>query len=120
MAADDNQNNRVVNQFTRQASSYARIADDKKVNSRFDRIAFIDPEPVDTVLDVACGTGSLALSLAQHVDRVTGIDLTPAMLNQAREAQSKYGVNNVDWQIGDAAALPFGNDGFSLVVCGAG
>lgn len=119
MAIDDNHSVRVVDQFTRQASSYARLTDGKKVNSRFDRMAFIDPKPVDTVLDVACGTGSLALSLAEHVDRVTGIDLTPAMLDQARGAQLKSGVKNVNWQIGDAASLRFGNNSFSLVVCGA-
>jgi SAM-dependent methyltransferase len=47
---------------------------------------------------------------------VIGIDLTPAMIEQARALQSQLGLSNLEWQIGDVAALPFATDRFSAVL----
>ncbi|GAA0330518.1 methyltransferase domain-containing protein [Actinoallomurus spadix] len=44
---------------------------------------WMPPGAVD-VLDVGCGTGSLSLLLAQAGHRVTGVDLAPGMVSQAR------------------------------------
>lgn len=121
MNDDDAQKSRVKDQFTRQASSYSGVVESSQVRSRpgFDRIEFIRPRGDDRVLDIACGTGSLALSLAPHVQWVTGIDLTPAMIEQARLAQQRASAQNLDWHIGDVAVLPFADDSFSLGVCSA-
>jgi len=76
-------------------------------------VAFADPAPGRRVLDVACGTGAVARELAAHVgpDSVTGIDLNPAMLAVARRVEPR-----VTWREGDAAALPFPDSSFDLVV----
>ena len=71
------------------------------------------------MLDVCCGPGTMALDLAPHVAHVTGLDLTPAMLEQARRAQAERGCANVDWVEGDVFDLPFEDGAFSLVTCGA-
>src|SRR5690242_4447826 len=75
-----------------------------------------EPEPGDLVLDVATGTGNTALALAPHVRRVVGLDLTREMLDEARRVAAKRNVVNVDWVIGDAARLPFGDDTFDIYV----
>jgi len=57
------------------------------------------------VLDVGCGTGSLALLLAREGFRVTGVDLSPGMLARAR---AKDPTGEVDWRLADATALDLG------------
>lgn len=72
--------------------------------------------PLDTVLDVACGPGLTACAVAATAAHVTGIDLTPAMLERAKARQADLGLTNLDWQLGDVYALPFDDDSFSLVL----
>jgi ubiquinone/menaquinone biosynthesis C-methylase UbiE len=54
------------------------------------------PGPKDTVLDVACGPGLVVCALAPFAKRISGIDMTPAMLDRARQLATKQGVRNVD------------------------
>lgn len=113
-------NETIVDQHTQQAEGYARltqgmVATDRRAALR----ALIGVSPCDTLLDVACGPGSIALDLAPHVARVTGLDITPAMLDQARAAQVERGLANAEWVIGDAVALPFPDESFSIVSSGA-
>lgn len=72
------------------------------------------PEPSQVVLDVATGTGHAALALAPLVARVTGLDLTPEMLEQARRLAESRGIDNVEWIVGDAHALPFPDSSFDI------
>src|SRR6266404_3326766 len=58
------------------------------------------------VLDVACGTGVVAITAARIGAKVTGLDLTPELLERARENSGVAGVD-VDWREGDVEALPF-------------
>jgi SAM-dependent methyltransferase len=71
--------------------------------------------PDDTVLDVACGTGNVALTASRRGADVTGIDITPAMLEHARERAAVIDAD-VDWQEADAAALPFEDDAFDATL----
>ncbi|MFA7601787.1 MAG: methyltransferase domain-containing protein [Novosphingobium sp.] len=111
-------NEKIVNQHTQQASGYASLT--RSMGSgRPSRAALIGARPDDELLDIACGPGSLTLELAPHVARATGLDITPAMLDQARAAQARADVANVAWVAGDGAALPFADGAFSLVTCSA-
>jgi SAM-dependent methyltransferase len=71
----------------------------------------------DLVLDVAAGTGHVARQLAPRVRAVVALDATPAMLEQGRREADKAGLRNVIFVRGDAAALPFLDDAFDVVVC---
>ncbi|MBZ9656691.1 class I SAM-dependent methyltransferase [Phyllobacterium lublinensis] len=71
-------------------------------------------KPGDAVLDVACGTGVLALAAAERVGpggSIAALDATPEMLAVARRKSDR-----VDWCHGMAEALPFANDSFDAVV----
>ena len=59
------------------------------------------PGPDDTVLDVACGGGLVARAFAPRARHATGIDVTPAMLDTARQAAADKGLKNVSWDQGD-------------------
>ncbi len=72
-------------------------------------------EAGDRVLDVACGTGNLAIPAAKLGADVVGLDLTPRLLEVARERAVAEGVT-VEWIEGDAEDLPFDDDSFDHVV----
>ncbi|NIN01328.1 MAG: methyltransferase domain-containing protein, partial [candidate division Zixibacteria bacterium] len=66
-----------------------------------------------SVLDVGCGTGVITEEIAQHTKgTVTGLDVDPAMIEEAAKR-----VTGVDWKVGDAHDLPFGEGQFDLVIC---
>jgi ubiquinone/menaquinone biosynthesis C-methylase UbiE len=69
----------------------------------------------DNVLDVACGPGLMACEFAKVARHVTGIDLTPAMIEQAGAMQQSHGLTNLAWHVGDVLPLPFADASFSLV-----
>lgn len=78
--------------------------------------------PGDQVLDIACGTGVVARHAAQQLGDsggITGIDLNEGMLEMARTQAEKMGTK-VEWQQGDAGALPFDDSSFDAVLCQQG
>ncbi len=77
------------------------------------------PQPGERVLDVACGTGIVARTVARRAGvaaRVTGLDLSPEMLAVARTASEREGLA-IEWREGRAEALPFPDQSFELVLC---
>jgi SAM-dependent methyltransferase len=66
------------------------------------------------VLDIACGTGFLSLIEARLGHRVTGIDLSQAMLAEARASAERAGVAP-RFQVGDAVSPPFPSAGFDAI-----
>jgi demethylmenaquinone methyltransferase/2-methoxy-6-polyprenyl-1,4-benzoquinol methylase len=80
-------------------------------------------EPGESALDVCCGTGDLALALADRVGpygRVIGSDFSEAMLDLAREKASERGVSQVRFEWADALALPYDDESFDAVTVGFG
>jgi SAM-dependent methyltransferase len=68
------------------------------------------------VLDVATGTGNVALAAARAgAGHVVGVDLTPELLAVAREAADREGLDAVEFVTGDAEALEFEEDRFDVV-----
>ena len=67
------------------------------------------------VLDVGCGTGVVAVTAAKRGALVTGLDLTPELLEQARE-NGRIASAAVEWLEGDAESLPFEDAAFDVVL----
>jgi ubiquinone/menaquinone biosynthesis C-methylase UbiE len=118
MSKSPDQNARVLDQFAQQAEAYAALVCSVRARAPAldPLLATARPAPEDRVLDVGCGPGHRALALAPLVAQVTGFDLTPEMLDQARALQQEAGVANVAWTQGDATALPFPDQAFTLVM----
>ncbi len=76
----------------------------------------------ELVLDVATGTGGLALELAERLPRgrVTGVDFSEGMLGQATKKAAGRNARNVDFIEMDMQALEFGNDYFDAASCAFG
>ena len=88
---------------------------DRRWKSRL--VAMADPRPGIVALDLASGTGDIALALAARGSRVVGLDITLRMLQLARE---KAGSGEVAFVTGDMMALPFPDASFDLVTTGYG
>jgi SAM-dependent methyltransferase len=71
--------------------------------------------PGTRVLDVACGTGNAAIPAARTGAQVTGVDLTPEMLDVARSRARDAGVD-IEWLEADAEDLPFEDRSFDVVL----
>ncbi len=75
--------------------------------------------PGDRVLDVAAGTGNVALRAAAAGAEVTASDITPEQFAAGRRTAADLGLS-IDWVQADAQALPFGDDEFDVVTSSAG
>ena len=106
---------RILDQFTRQAVPFAQAQAIRNQEALERIVKMAEAGPEDTSLDVACGPGLLACAFARVVRHAVGIDLTPAMLEQARKTQAEQGLQNLSWHQGDVTALPFPDEHFSIV-----
>jgi SAM-dependent methyltransferase len=103
-------------QFNKQAALYATSPVHRFGPSLPVLVEMAAPEPSDVVLDVATGTGNTALTLAPQVQKVIGLDLASAMLEQARARAHAESIRNIEFLSGSAEELPFPDNEFSLVV----
>ena len=72
-------------------------------------------QPGERVLDVACGTGNLAIPAAREGARVSGVDIAPNLIATARREAERAGVE-VAFEVGDAESLPYPDGRFDTVV----
>ncbi len=79
----------------------------------------VDPAPGSDVLDVATGTGHVALAAARRFCRVTGLDYVPALVEQARTRAAAEALD-VDFEVGDAEAMPYPDASFDAVLSSIG
>ena len=78
-------------------------------------VKFAQVQPGQQVLDVGCGTGVVAISAARRGANVSGLDLTPVLVERARKNAGIAGVD-VEFVEGDAEALPYPDNSFDLVL----
>lgn len=72
------------------------------------------------VLDLACGVGDPALTIAQAVvpsGRVTATDLGPGMMSLAEELARKKGIGNIEFREANAESLPFADASYDVLTC---
>jgi ubiquinone/menaquinone biosynthesis C-methylase UbiE len=116
MTATADHDRKIVAQFTRWARPFSELALHAEADGMRRTLKAAALEPHHKVLDVACGPGIVACAAAKQAGHVTGIDLTPAMIEQAKARQAREGLANCDWRVGDATALPFADAGFDRVL----
>ena len=112
--AEANHNLQIVDQFSRQAIPFAELPGHSQSMQMLIDMSGVSAG--DLVLDVACGPGLVACEFAPFALHVTGLDLTPRMIEQAMERQRGRGLTNLSWQVGDVLPLPFPDASFSIVL----
>lgn len=104
-------------EFAKQSSHFERA--DLNLSSKDYLAWMVEILPLRSdfhVLDVAAGTGHLSRAIAPHVKQIVAIDLTPEMLERAREESHKSKLNNISFEEGDAASLRYQAATFDMVV----
>jgi SAM-dependent methyltransferase len=96
------------------AGDFGRIAKGYSLGAA-EFIARLELEPDERVLDVACGTGNLALPAARIGASVTGIDIAPNLISQARVRAAAERLA-ITFDVGNAERLPYANGTFDSVV----
>jgi ubiquinone/menaquinone biosynthesis C-methylase UbiE len=79
-----------------------------------------DVMPGEKVLDVACGSGNIAIAAARRFGEVTGLDYVPSLLETARIRAEAEGFPEMEWVEGDAQDLPFEDATFDVVLSSFG
>jgi SAM-dependent methyltransferase len=82
-------------------------------------IEHLEPQPGQRLLDVACGTGAAAELAATTGAEVVGVDIAPALIEQAKERAAERGLD-IDYRVGDAEALELEDGSFDLVTSTCG
>jgi SAM-dependent methyltransferase len=104
----------------------------EKIRNDFDHIALLEPAKWDhnnhyhsflldrlpnqsnLVLDIGCGTGEFSRLLAQRFERVIAIDLSPKMIQVARQNSTNY--SNINFQVADILQWQFPLEKFEAIV----
>lgn len=94
---------------------YPQIATDLIAELGPALVAAAGVRPGDRVLDVATGTGNAAVPAALAGARVVACDLTPELFVAGRAHAARHGVT-VEWEEGDAEALPYADGAFDVVL----
>jgi SAM-dependent methyltransferase len=105
------------------AADYDRLWQEPLGPARTALAAGVAARGGERVLDVACGTGRLALDLAHAVGpggNVVGVDLSAAMVDAARRRVAAHGIGNAVFERMDAEALALPDASFDVVVCALG
>ncbi|GFO66123.1 class I SAM-dependent methyltransferase [Geomonas paludis] len=116
MANDTEQAHRekIIEQFSQQAVPFTQVPGHHDALQVLLEVSGVGKS--DEVLDVACGPGMVACAFARHAKQVTGVDITPAMIEQARQRQGEQGLANLSWDVGNAVPLAYPDNSFSLVI----
>jgi ubiquinone/menaquinone biosynthesis C-methylase UbiE len=87
---------------------------DKAIRAKLIELA--EPAPGEKVLDVGCGTGTLAIVIKRQLGtgEVHGIDASPEMVRFAKEKSAKDG-SDIDFRVALIEAIPFPDASFDLV-----
>jgi SAM-dependent methyltransferase len=101
------------------AGDYAAVAEVIEELPPRDLLARVHISPGQEVLDVATGTGNIAIPAAAAGAQVVGLDLTPELFGTARRRAAARDVT-VEWVEGDAEDLPFEDESFDRVLSAFG
>jgi SAM-dependent methyltransferase len=100
------------------AAPFERVADTMAdIHDRL--VESLAPRPGERWLDVATGTGPVALRAARRGARATGVDLAPALVTTARGLAAAE-ARTVRWAVADCERLPVGDARFDVVVSAVG
>ena len=96
------------------AGDFAEIAKSIEIGAN-DFVGNLNLKPGVKTLDVACGNGNTAIPAALAGAKVTGIDIAPYLIEQAITRAERAGVD-IEFEIGDAEAMPYEDGSFDAVI----
>jgi len=73
-------------------------------------------EDYHNVLEIGCGTGIITFGVADYVDRITAVDVSPKMIKVAEEKANNYNCDNIIFDVQDGCNLPYQDESFDIVL----
>lgn len=117
---DENDLNKMRQYWDGQAPTFDQDADhglrDAHVRSAWDKLYVDHLKPKQKILDIGCGTGSISVLLAELGHEVTGIDLSPKMIDLAKSKASDA-KKDIVFHVMDASYPQFDVNKFDVIVC---
>ncbi len=107
----------IKEQFGANAATYINSPTHAKGNSLTRLVELVHPQAHWHALDIATAAGHTAFAIAPHVTQVWATDITPEMLETAKQQAAERGMTNVTVEYADAEALPYADAAFDLVTC---
>jgi ubiquinone/menaquinone biosynthesis C-methylase UbiE len=107
--------NIIQDHFGKQAAEYASSVIHAQGKDLEWMIEACDLKGQERVLDVGTGAGHTAFAFAPHVAKVEGLDITPAMLEQAELGAEQRGLENVRFSRGDVESIPRDDATYDIV-----
>ncbi|MDO6595298.1 bifunctional demethylmenaquinone methyltransferase/2-methoxy-6-polyprenyl-1,4-benzoquinol methylase UbiE [Oceanihabitans sp. 2_MG-2023] len=85
-------------------------------------VAMVKETQPKTILDIATGTGDLAINLAQtNAEKIIGLDISSGMLNIGKTKINKHGLENtIEMVLGDSENMPFEDNSFDAITVAFG
>jgi len=102
-------------QFNKQAETFATWSLQRDVVVSEGTANFIGVTPTDTLLDVACGSGSFVQYVSQRIASAIGIDIAERQIGIAIQKAAEMGIGNASFVCGSVEMLPFADNSFSVV-----
>jgi SAM-dependent methyltransferase len=103
-------------EFALQADTFARAEALKGAEILGAVVELVPADPEARWLEVACGPAMIGRAIAPRVGSLHGVDLTPAMIEKAREEADREGIANAEFSLGDATALELEDASFDGAV----
>ena len=75
-----------------------------------------DTKMTKNLLEIATGTGIIALKLSDHISKIIAIDIAPEMIKIAQEKCIQKSISNIDFRIGDSCSLEFQDKTFDTII----
>ncbi len=114
----DNYKQQIADLYNRRSDNYDDSQWHQRITHRLVESAQISPG--QDVLDIATGTGHVAIEVAQIVGssgRVIGVDIADGMLKQASHKIAALNLSNLEFQLADAETLDFPDNSFDRILC---
>ena len=85
-------------------------------------VSIVGKQNPDTILDIATGTGDLAINLAKtNASKIVGFDISPGMLEIGKQKIAKKKLNNkIEMVLGDSEKMPFTDNSFDAITVAFG
>jgi len=112
----DQQQALVRDRFTRTAEVFGNAVMQTRAVEAELLAEMVAAKKSDWAVDLACGTGALALAFARRVRWIMGLDLTPAMLAVAERTARDANARNIAFALGNAQDIPFADGSLDLAL----
>lgn len=109
--------NKNINFWNKIASNYDKVVgSDEKLYKQIIEMLKETIKGKENILEIATGTGTLAIAISSEADKIEACDISTNMLSIAKKKAEENGCKNINFQLQDACALTYKPSSFDVVI----